>query len=47
MVAERVVDDPDTFKQRVVIGGLVLVRTVLLRVIIVWDMIRTFQYPIN
>ena len=47
MVAERVVDDPDTFEQRVVIWGLVLVRTVLLRVIIVWDMIQTFQYPIN
>ena len=47
MVAERVVDGPDTFKQHEVIGGLVLVRTLLLRVIIVWDMIQTFQYPIN
>ena len=39
MVAESVVKNPDVSEQLVVIVGSALVRTVLVKLIIVWDMI--------
>ena len=43
MVAEQVVTIPDISEQLVVIDGSVQVRTDLVNVIIVWDMIQTIS----